>query len=342
MQNNKAYIPNLSFKETIDYAQSLRKAIFDYFGEKNFKIITVDLPLSANIKSNINSESNSLRSIDFDNAEDFSINEIINSYDNLIRYIYYYYEPSINTLMFSNYVFLDRDRKINNLLNETTVYNFELPFKESDRLDYQNKMNIHLVNYLKELWHKIYEFAASDKRTSTPYLNKSYAMISSKAIQALNPLYNFNTGLKKYIESKKNCAVFYKKKNFIDKFNSNLLESYDADNTVCLYAWLNEWSNYADLITITIRPNWEIIKKQKNILSDEQEKAFDNEFYELTKNGLKGVSLSIKVNFDKLLIFLLNKHYQEEVPNHLNSFCLGSMFSNTSIIEAIKNNSNKK
>lgn len=342
MQDNKPYIPTLNFKETIDYSENLRNKIFDYFKNKNFKIITIDLPLSANIKSNINGDSSSLRSIDFDNVEDFSINEIINFYDNLIRYIYYYYEPSVNSVLFSKYTFLDRDKKISDLLNETTIYNFEIPFKESDRLDAENKKNIYLSNYLTEVWENIFLFAANDNRTSAVNLPKNFASVSSKLIQNLNPLFNFNTSLKKYIQSKKVCAVFYNKKNFISKFGSNFLESYDADNTVCLYAWLDEWNDYTDLITVTIRPNWEIIKKQKNILTDEQEKKYNNEFYEITKNGLKGVSLSIKINFDKLLIYLLNKHYSEEITNHLNSYCLKKIFSSNGIIEIINKNNNKK
>lgn len=209
-------------------------------------------------------------------------------------------------------------------------------------MDAENKKNIYLSNYLTEVWENIFLFAANDNRTSAVNLPKNFASVSSKLIQNLNPLFNFNTSLKKYIQSKKVCAVFYNKKNFISKFGSNFLESYDADNTVCLYAWLDEWNDYADLITVTIRPNWEIIKKQKNILTDEQEKKYNNEFYEITKNGLKGVSLSIKINFDKLLIYLLNKHYSEEITSHLNSYCLKNIFSSNGIIEIINKNNNKK
>ncbi|MDE7088197.1 MAG: hypothetical protein K2O19_01530, partial [Malacoplasma sp.] len=115
----KVYIPSLTFKQTVDYDQELKKSIFKWFEINNYQLINIDLPLSSEINTKINSDCSLLRSIDFDSTSDYSIYEIINSYDNLIRYIYYYYEPENNLTLFFKYNIIDRDLVNSKILKES-------------------------------------------------------------------------------------------------------------------------------------------------------------------------------------------------------------------------------
>ncbi|MDE5842083.1 MAG: hypothetical protein K2H11_03880, partial [Malacoplasma sp.] len=222
----KVYIPSLSFKQTVDYDLELKKTIFKWFEINNYQLISIDLPLSSEVKTKINSDCGLIRSIDFDSTTDYSIYEIINSYDNLIRYICYYYEPENNLAFFFKYSFIDRDLVNSRILKESLVYHFEVNFKESDRLDFDNKKNKILKDILKNLWNWIFNFASNNKLTQIQ-ISKDCDLVTSEKVNFLSPLNNYKNSLEKYLKVKKISAVFYQEKNFFENFNNCYLQSYD-------------------------------------------------------------------------------------------------------------------
>ncbi|RXY96658.1 hypothetical protein D8X55_02995 [Malacoplasma penetrans] len=323
MNKSNAFIPKLSFRKTVNYIEKLREVIFNWFTDNGYRIITLDLPVSTNISNKLNSDSPTIRPIDFDSTKDYSIYEIINSYDNLIRYMYYYYEPENDVALFSKYYLIDRDVVVNGILKESLIYNFEVPFKESDRTNDPKLNNLVLKEKLESIWKVIFEFAKESQDTQEKEIQKDFDWCSSHLINLSNPLSSFNKGLYRYVKSRKMCGIFYKEKNFKEKFNHNFLQSYDANNTVSLYAWFKEIGEIDELITLAVRPNWEVLQKQNNNIFSKEE--FRNDFIDITENGLKGISLSIKIHLDKLAIYLLSKNLLEEIPSKLSGFALGNL-----------------
>lgn len=325
---SKVFIPCLSFKQTVTYNQELKKVIFKWFENNNYELVDIDLPLSSEVNAKVNSDCNSIRSIDFDSTVDYSIYEIINSFDNLIRYICYYYEPENNSALFFKYSIIDRDLINSKILKESLIYHFEVNFKENDRFYLENKKNKILKFVLKSLWNSICEFANKNKLTQIN-VSKDCDWVTSEKVNFLSPLNNYKNSLEKYLKVKKISAIFYQEKNFLENFNNCFLQSYDANNTVCLYVWFNQFKTYDEIITLTIRPNWEIYKKQNNISennSNSFNKEYMNDFLDLTKKGIKGTSLAIKIHIEKLLIYLLAINNEKEIPSKLNDFCLNSIF----------------
>lgn len=329
MNKTNAFIPKLSFRKTVNYIEKLRNIIFNSFVTNGYKVISIDLPISANIKNKLNSDVPTIRTIDFDSTSNYSIYEMIASYDNLIRYMYYYYELENDEVLFSKYSLIDRDIVVNGILQEDLIYNFEVPFKESYRVTDFKKNNLYLKEKLEELWKDIFFFAKNDSDTQEKDIQKTFDWCPSHLINLSNPLSSFNKGLYRYVKSKKMCGIFYKEKNFREKFNNNFLQSYDANNTVSLYVWFKELGEIDELITLTIRPNWEVFTRQNDLSSNK--KNFNNDFINIIEKGIKGVSLSIKIHFDKLVIYLLSKNKKEELPSKLTSFSLNDLLKFTSI-----------
>lgn len=85
MSKNRTYIPQLSFRETIDCSNKLAFFINEFLNNK-YSIINVDLPILTSIDENIYNNFQKSRTIDFDNINDGNVYELINHFDSLIIY----------------------------------------------------------------------------------------------------------------------------------------------------------------------------------------------------------------------------------------------------------------
>lgn len=309
------YIPKLNFRENVLYINDFKKIFLKEFSINFGKLIHINLPISSNIDNNLNFEFKNLRMIDFDNAFNFQIYEIIYNYDSLIRYIYYNFNPNEDEIIVCEFNNINRDKNISTKQDiESNIINFEIKVVEEKR---DKKF---LQEFLDNVWKIICKVANCLEQTQIN-INHKIDFIDADKIAKLYPTISISNAIKNFLLKKKIVAIRTNLEMFEEFFQNKSIINCDVENTYSIFVWSDYLKGIIELISLTIRPNWSIIKNQFHI-TDENEKKFNNEYFDILKSDKTGISLSVKINWDNLFYYLLNKNNFNELPSKTKNFNL--------------------
>lgn len=313
------YIPFLTFKDTVLYINNFQNKLIDEFKIRYGEMISIDLPLICNIKSDNNKLLNNIRTIDFDSTYDFSIYQFIYTYDSLIRYFFYNIVPSGNEFLFFKYSEIDRDKNTSDKSDiETLIWNLEFKIVE------ENRNHKYIANFAENIWKSIYKTYLLSKR-KIRNVKEKIEISSFDKLDKLYPLSSINNSIKNYVKEKNLVGLITNKKHFSEFYKNRFANNYDMNNTISVFAWNEYTKNIQELICITVRPNWYVFKEQTHI-DVENTPLFNNELYTIIKKDNMGVSLSCKIYFDNLMQYLLGKNSLEELPSKTRNFDISKIY----------------
>lgn len=309
--NKHFYLELYDLKTTIDFVNEFQNILFNSIKE-NFQIIIIDLPLSCNTNSKIANYNLTFRTVNFDNSSNFEIYELISDYDALIRYFYYKYNPNEKQILFFKYNEINRDSKLVENTVETLIYNFEFKTKAENR----NKVFLKEIGqkFLKIIENTVNKISFVDNNFSSKINFYEFKKIKTKLIS-----YSHKKAFYDFIKIKKSCGIIFDKKNFFKIHKNKSIFGYDSDNTLTIYWWNEYMHEVLEIITITIRPDFNIINEVSKDNIDS--KIFDNnELYEIIQLDKIAISYSVKLYFDNLMTILLKKKSTKELPSKINDF----------------------
>lgn len=307
MSKNKTYIPQLSFRETIEYSNNLLFFINEFIKNK-YKIINLDLPILTSIDDNACKNIQKSRSIDFDNINDGNIYELISHFDNLIIYWMWNMDLKDNECIFCKYSYIERDQKINNVFTmqkNVIAYHFET-HEENRNIDFlveQTKFFIDAINYaLSKLF---------DVFKSKPIFNKLKVYDILK-IKKSYPFLTFKESIDRFVAFHKIALIYNVANEFLQSsvISRNNANSYDWENTIALYYYDENSYSALELVVLSISPNWKIFNNQRTLYG---EKIFDNDFINNLKSDNHPPILIVKINYDLLLYLILKKNNINEL-----------------------------
>lgn len=318
MINKNFYLPIFNFKQTSQYINEFNKKLFELFNKEN-ELMICDLPIVCNIKSNLTNLNKSIRSIDFDNASNYEVYEFITDYDYLIRYFYYNINPNNNQWIFFKYNFINRDKKIDESNSvDTLIYNYEFKVKA------ENRNKEYIKELLNSIWMKLEAIIQSINLTAD-YQAKKIQFYNLK-----NKIYSFSyhKGFVEFVKSKKICGIYFDKKSFFKINNQKTLMGYDVEHTCSIYCWNEYMQTHLELVTITIRPDANIINNQAEWFNIDSELIQKDRLYEIIQEDKIAISCSIKIYFDNLIAFLLKKKSIKELPSKIDDLKIVDDYKN--------------
>lgn len=302
--NKKSYIPKISYDKLIRFYDEFSRKLLENIS-RVYKTIEIFMPLLTSSNSSIN-DGYSSRKITFDNNIDYQIYELVENYDNLMRYNFFLSNLNNDEVLFSKVRVINRDQKIKAYQNlETQYYAFEIFKKEEERsVETCFKEIENFVQIIKDTCASLNMVDATD-------LFKKISKVNASKISKLYPLLNDVASIDKYVKEKNICAISFDQKNFNSFFPFKSLVAYDALNTASLLVWSNQVNDAIEIMDVTFRPNISILENQINL----NEYDNQNEFFNQIKSDDFKPSISVKIYLDKLLFYILDLNNIQELPS---------------------------
>ena len=98
----------MSYSQTLRYCDLFVKLFLRKVSQK-YKLIEITMPLVTEANSYLNNDCSN-RKITFDNNVDYEVYELINNYDNLMRYNVFFADLNNDEILFSSRKIINRDK----------------------------------------------------------------------------------------------------------------------------------------------------------------------------------------------------------------------------------------
>lgn len=310
--HKKRYIPKMSYSQTLKYCDLFVKLFLRKVSQK-YKLIEITMPLVTEANSYLNNDCSN-RKITFDNNIDYEVYELINNYDNLMRYNFFFADLNNDEILFSRIKIINRDKKIEPYETlESHFFSFEI-FKKEEERNIETCFNIieMFANWIDQTCFEINDFGIK-------HSFKKIKNIHASKISNLYPLLNDVQSIESYVKEKGLVAVSFDLKNFNKFFPFKSLISYDAQNTASLFVWCKQIDSLIEIMDVTFRPNSFVLDSQiknKNSINK------NNEFFNLVESDNVKPTMSIKLYIDKLFFYLLNKQNITELSSYNSRYTL--------------------
>lgn len=313
------FIPKISYKDTLIYINKFEKEFIKLL-KKKFNIINLHCPISTPLKNGVHCNMGNVRKINFDNAINKEIYELINYPDNWIRFNSWFMDLSENDCVHSYFNLINKDGMDNELNSiEHLYWNFEIYTKEENR-------NVDMANsFLLFFWQLIFETTVIMKPIYEAKVEKKISSFLYSNIEKKTILLSQKEIMKRFILEKQLAIInniLLKTKNN-DSFLFRPYDSYDFNNTSILFVANKNTNDILNLMEITFRPNWNIFKSQ---LEMNDSTFLQNEFTNILEKDNKPITASLKINLTNLFYFLLDKESIKEIPFANSTYSLNELY----------------
>lgn len=315
----KPFIPKISYKDTLIYINKFQEEFLKLLKTK-YNIINLYCPISTPIKNGVYCNIDNVRKINFDNAINREIYELINYPDNWIRFNTWFIDLSDSDCVHSSFHLINKDGYDNEFNSiEHLYWNFEIYAKEENRnLDFAN-------NILLFFWQLIFETTMIIKPIYDVKIEQKINSFLYEKIKNKTILLSPKEIMKRFISEKQlaiiNNILLKNKDN--DSFLFRPYDSYDFSNTSVLFVDNKNRSDILNLMEITFRPNWNIFKNQMESNGIE---IIQSEFIDILAKDSKPITVSLKMNLTNLFYFLLDKESIKEIPFSNSTYSLNELY----------------
>lgn len=313
------FIPQISYKDTLIYINRFQEEFLKLL-KKKYNTINLHCPISTPLKNGVHCSIGNVRKINFDNAVNREIYELINYPDNWIRFNLWFLDLSENDCVHSYFNLINKDGNDNELKSiEHLYWNFEIYAKEENRnLDFANSL-------LLFFWQLIFETTITIKSIYDAKIEQKISSFLYKDIEKRTILLSPKEIMKRFILEKQLAIIndiLLKTKNN-DSFLFRPYDSYDFNNTSVIFVADKNTNDILNLMEITFRPNWNIFKSQ---IENNDGELIKNEFTNILEKDNKPITASIKINLTNLFYFLLDKESIKEIPFANSTYSLNELY----------------